>query len=323
MNGATEHIEDLIGRYIVGEATETQIRELDDWCELSPDNQKYLDDARLIFEKATLPSDARFDTDQAWGKVLTQLDRDRGKTRFIFPIWSIAASIILVFGLSLLFFKPWLQKEEFQFVSQNEVQTHLMPDRTEIALNRQSEVSVTYNERRKTGTIRLEGEALISIPADKKVNWKVDASGLLIEDIGTVFQVNANPENTVFDVSVIEGVVRLYTEEVDGITLSAGEKGTYDRSSMSFAKVKPDPNAASFKTRNFDFQEESLGLIVGKLEEVYGKEISLEGPIGDCKLTVAFDDESLETILSIISETLGLEVQTSEEKITIKGNGCF
>lgn len=322
MNGATEHIEDLIGRYIVGEATETQIRELEDWCALSPENQKYLDDARLIFEKATLPGEVDFDTEKAWASVRTHID-GKGKTRFFFPMWSIAASVVLLLGLSLLFFKPWLQKEEFQFVSENEVQTHLMPDRTEIALNRQSEVSITYNERRKTGTIRLEGEALISIPEDKKVNWTVEASGLLIDDIGTVFQVNANPAKTIFEVSVIEGMVRLYTKETEGITISAGEKATFNRLDATFAKVEADPNAASFKTKNFDFQEESLSEIVGKLQEVYGKTIVLEGPIESCKLTVVFENESLETILGIISETLGLEVQTIDERIIIKGNGCF
>jgi transmembrane sensor len=322
MNGATEHIEDLIGRYIVGEATENQIRELEDWCAISPDNQKYLDDARLIFEKATLPGEVDFDTEKAWASVRSHID-GKGKTRFFFPMWSIAASVVLVLGLSLLFFKPWLQKEEFQFVSENEAQTHLMPDRTEIALNRKSDVTISYNERKKTGTIRLQGQALISIPENKKVNWTVDASGLLIEDIGTVFQVNADPENTVFEVSVLEGMVRLYTRDLDGITLSAGEKGIYDRSSMVFAKVPPDPNAASFKTKSFDFHEENLAQIAGKLEEVYGKTIVLEGPIGDCKLTVAFENESLNTILSIISETLGLEVQTTGENIIIKGDGCF
>lgn len=322
MNGATEHIEDLIGRYIVGEATEDQIRELEEWCARSPENQKYVDDASLIFEKATLPEHINFDTEKAWASVRTHID-GKGKTRFFFPMWSIAASVILVLGLTLLFFKPWLKTEEFQFVSENEVQTHLMPDRTEIAINRQSEVSITYDERRKIGTIHLEGEALISIPEDKKVNWTVEASGLLIDDIGTVFQVDANPTKTVFEVSVLEGMVRLYTRETEGITISAGEKATYNRLDATFSKVEADPNAASFKTKNFDFQEESLAQIAGKLEEVYGKSISLEGPIGDCKLTVAFENESLETILTIISETLGLEVQMVDERIIIKGNGCF
>lgn len=323
MTGSTAHIEDLIGRYIVGEATEAQIRELEDWCALSAENQKYLDDARLIFEKATLPDDVNFDADKAWDEVLGQIDRSKQKTRFIIPSWSIAASIVFVLGLSLLFFRPWLQSEEFQFVSENEVQTHLMPDRTEIALNRQSDVSISYNERKKTGTIRLQGEALISIPQDKKVKWTVEANGLLIDDIGTVFLVNANPENDLFEVSVLEGMVRLYSRDLEGITLAAGEKGSYDRANSVFAKAAADQNAAAFKTRNFNFQEEELSAVVAKIGAVYGKTILLEGPIGACKLTVNFENESLETILMIISETLGMDVVPQGETINIKGNGCY
>jgi hypothetical protein len=69
MNENIEHIEDLIGKFIVGEASEAEIRELGEWCALSAENQKYLDDAKLIYEKSQLPSKPNFDAEVAWRRA--------------------------------------------------------------------------------------------------------------------------------------------------------------------------------------------------------------------------------------------------------------
>jgi hypothetical protein len=49
----------------------------------------------------------------------------------------------------------------------------------------------------------------------------------------------------------------------------------------------------------------------------------MEGNISGCKLTVAFENEDLETILEIISETLSLEVIEEADQIKLSGDGCF
>jgi ferric-dicitrate binding protein FerR (iron transport regulator) len=208
-------------------------------------------------------------------------------------------------------------------VADNTVVTQQMPDLTEISLNQHSQVKVEYNERKNKGTIVLAGEALISIPNSKKVNWTVQAGELQIEDIGTVFHVKAFPDSALVEVTVQEGLVRFFKEDMEGITLKAGEKGTYDKNLNVFSKLEADPNVAAFVTRSFDFQEEELGEVLDKLSQIYGKKIVMEGNISGCKLTVAFENEDLETILEIISETLSLEVIEEADQIKLSGDGCF
>lgn len=318
-----DYIEDLVGRFVVGEASEEQIRELQEWCALSPENQKYLDDAVLIYEKAQLSDQQKFDTDRAWEKVKSKISDRGGKIRLFTPIWGIAAGLILVLAFSFLFFRQYFQAEEFQFVSENQVVTQTLPDQTELSLNQNSSVKVEYNERRKTGIIHLTGEALISIPPTKKVEWLVEAGNLFVEDIGTVFHVKAYPDSKTIEVSVQEGMVRFFTKTQPGITLQAGDKGIYIKSLDAFDLVEANPNVTAFKTRQFSFFEKELREVVADLSVVYGLEILLDDNLATCRITVDFDNEELDTILSIIAETMSLEISNEGNQIRISGEGCF
>ena len=323
MKDNTEHIEDLIGKLIVGEASDSEIRELREWRALSSENQKYLDDALLIYEKSQLPESPDFDIESAWIRVKSQIGKKKGQSRFLLPSWGIAAGLTLLFAVSFLFYRQWSKPQEFQFMADQTMVTEQMPDLTEISLNQNSDVKVSYNERKKTGRIQLNGEALISIPETKKVNWIVEAGELQIEDIGTVFHVKAFADSVLVEVTVQEGIVRFFKDGNDGLTLYAGEKGTYDKASGTFYKTEADPNVAAFKTRAFVFQEEPLGRVLERLSSVYDRRFVMEGDISNCKLTVAFENEELETILSVIAETLGLEVKYENNLVRISGDGCY
>jgi ferric-dicitrate binding protein FerR (iron transport regulator) len=325
MNEDMEHIEDLIGKFIVGEASEPEISELMEWSAYSPENQKYLDDAKLIYEKAQLPGKGEFDADAAWKKVENQIHGNDKKTRFIFPTWGIAAGLVLIFAFTFIFYsiRQSSQTQEFEFTADLTVVTQKMPDLTEISLNKKSDVEVDYNEKKKVGTIHLSGEALINIPDSKKVNWTVQAGELHIDDLGTVFHVKAFPDSAIVEVTVQEGMVRFYKDKDEGIMLSAGEKGIYDKNLKTFSKLEADPNVAAFVTKTFDFQEEELGQVLATLSKVYGKKIVLEGDIYGCRLTVNFENEDLNTILDIIAETLSLEIIDEGSQIKITGDGCF
>ncbi|WP_373396780.1 hypothetical protein V8V91_18970 [Algoriphagus halophilus] len=45
------YIDSLIAKYIVGEISPSEEKELKEWCALSEENQKVLDDELLIFQK--------------------------------------------------------------------------------------------------------------------------------------------------------------------------------------------------------------------------------------------------------------------------------
>ncbi|MBN3583958.1 FecR family protein [Algoriphagus aestuarii] len=316
------YIDSLIAKYIVGEISPQEEQELMDWCALSDQNQKVLDDELLIFQKANLGSDQSFDADLAWKKIQPKIRKTKTGKIIAFPVWKVAAGFLLISAMAFLFYQQLYQGEKFEYLSQNEVETKILPDQTSISLNRSSEVQVEYNEKKKTGLIKLSGESLIAIPEDKKVNWQVQVDQLLIEDIGTVFNVKAYPENPIVEVTVIEGEVRMFLNSQKGINLLAGEMGTYHKSTGEFSKTNAESNVAAYSSRSFSYLNENLSSIINQLSEVYQTPIELEGAIGDCRLTVDFENEELDVILGIITETLNLEIKNSGNGITLSGESC-
>ena len=316
------YIDSLIAKYIVGEISSQEEQELMDWCALSDQNQKVLDDELLIFQKANLGSDQSFDAELAWKKIQPKIQKTKKGKVIAFPVWKVAAGFILICAMAFLIYQQLNQPEKFEFLSENQVETQILPDQTSISLNRGSEVNVEYNEKKKTGLIKLSGESLISISEDKKVNWQVQVDQLLIEDIGTVFNVNAYPENPIVEVTVIEGEVRMYLNSQEGINLLAGETGTFNKSTGAFSKAEAESNVAAYSSRSFSYFNDDLASIIDQLSEVYQRPIRLEGAIGNCRLTVDFENEELDTILGIIAETLNLEIETSGNEIVLSGESC-
>ncbi|GAB3233641.1 FecR domain-containing protein [Algoriphagus aestuariicola] len=319
-----EHIEDLVVKYILGEATAQEEQLVDEWREKSSENQRFLEHSQLIYEKAQLPSGHSFDPQKAWTKVAPQLKKGRATQRTLFsPLWKVAAGLALLAVVSYLFYWNLAPGDEYVYLSKNEVVTQTLPDQTEISMNKDSEIKVDYNARKKTGTIQLKGEATISIGKGKEVQWTVEAENLLIRDIGTVFHVKAYPDGQQVEVSVLEGAVQFYSDSDEGILLQAGEKGVYDKASGNYNKTLADTNVVAFKTRSFQFTEENLQTVVDRISEVYGQKIILLGGIETCKITVEFNNEELDTIISILSETMGLDVSENGDEITLSGEGCY
>jgi hypothetical protein len=58
------------------------------------------------------------------------------------------------------------------------------------------------------------------------------------------------------------------------------------------------------------------------IERLYGVKVQMDSSIESCVVTVKFDNENLETVLNVISETMGLQIVRSQNMIAFKGKGC-
>ncbi len=315
-------IEDLIGKYITGEATAEEKQQVLEWCALTADNQTYLDHAQLIFEKAQLEDGQVCNAEVAWEKVKEKIDL--GKVRKLREVyfWRVAASLLLISILSYFLYWQFFSTEELQFASAETVTTQTLTDNTEISLNKNSSVDILYNERIKTGVIKLKGEATLTISPDKKMKWVVQTDEVFIRDIGTTFNVKAYPENDFIEVSVLEGEVQFYTQNDKGVFIKAGDMGVYDKSTSQFSIAEVEPNVIAYKTLQLTFNDIDLKSAVEQLGAVYNRTILLSGNLESCRLTVDFVNEDLETILSVIRETLDLTISDNGNEIILSGDGC-
>lgn len=323
MSRETYDIDDLIGKYLAGEATEQERLQVEEWIALSADNQKYFNQLKLIFEKAALVTDhSNYNADLAWEKVKKKIQPDQ-KNRIGLPYLRIAASIVLIAISGVLVYQQFFNStSRLTLASSDLVVKDSLPDGTKVVLNKQTEMSIAYDVKSKKGRIKLKGEASFQIKHDDEKEFVVEVEELLIRDIGTVFNVEAYPESNTVEVSVQEGEVHFYTQQKEGVFIKAGNKGVYDKLSKKFTLQQADTNVIAYQTRQFVFEESDLRQVVDQLNAIYEKKIKISDKLKYCKVTVNFNNEDIDTIAEILAETLNLKITSSIDEISLEGDGC-
>jgi ferric-dicitrate binding protein FerR (iron transport regulator) len=252
------------------------------------------------------------------------------KKQLFVPVWMKAAAVFLLLcGLSFLFYWVYqgIKPEEiktFAVASQNTIMSHKLADNSQVVLNKQSKITYSSEYGKKNREVTLSGEAYFNVRHSADTPFVVKAEGTFIKDIGTAFNINANPSASIVEVYVEHGKVMFYTADNSGITLIRGERAIFNKKKRNFVKLnQPDINVLSYKTKVFVFQNTALFDVVNLLNSVYDKKIELaNSSLTDCRITVKFDNEDIGSIVNIISETLNLKAIKTNTGYIFEGNGC-
>jgi len=325
-----DHMDDLIGKYLAGEASEEEAVEVQTWANANEANGKYLDQFRMIFDRAaTIQNDFQFDEDAAWKKLKAKIDPKKGNVAPIDPsrstrtlFYRIAASVITLVAVGIYFYRSTAPVPAVEVVAVNKGIGDVLPDGSDVFLNKQTKLTYQYDKKKKRRVVRLDGEAYFHVKHDEKREFLIDVAGVYVRDIGTTFTVKAYPESNTIEVVVKEGEVEFFAEEGHGIRLTASSKGVYNRTTKLFKTEQPESNALSFKTKLFTFSNQNLGSIVRDINAVYDKKLVISNNLMNCYLTVTFDNEDIDEIADVIAETFGLTVKRSGNEIMLEGSGC-
>lgn len=153
-----------------------------------------------------------------------------------------------------------------------------LPDGSKVWLNAAS--SITYpavfnnNERR----VLLQGEGYFEITAliknNKKVPFIVETGQQKIEVLGTRFNVKAYSDEKTIKTTLIEGHVKVITEN-ESVILQPSQEFNLSSEGISTRRVDPEP-AIDWKNGDFIFVEEDIRSIMRKLARWYNVEIIYE-----------------------------------------------
>jgi ferric-dicitrate binding protein FerR (iron transport regulator) len=330
------HIDNLIARYLAGEASDNDWEELSQWMDSSPDNKKHFEGIRFVHDKAVASHRiVKVDVDKAWQKLNSQMmqpPREDVAPVIILPLYKktwfrIAASFIILTAISaLLYFvatPPATIGSSYTLATTDSVSTHVFAGNTEVTLNKNSRIVYKTKKAEKTREIELTGEAFIEVNHKADTSLIVKAGETFIRDIGTSFNVRAYSENKTIEVYVKTGEVIFYTSDNKGISVKAGETGVYDKVDKVFYRPDAvDINAIAYK-KLFIFHNMPLMKALAALNRVYGTKIELGNPaLGNCNITVTFDNETPDAIADILAETLGLSVSLQGDKYILEGETC-
>lgn len=332
MSYDSTHIDNLIARYLAGEASEKEWEELSLWMETTPENKKYFDGIKFVHDKAVASHRiVKVDVDKAWSKLSTQMmvsaEPSTAKT-ITLPVYRrtwfrVAASFAILLTISAVLYFVSLPNvsERVIMVANDTVKTQTLAGNTEITLNRNSKIIYNQKKSGKRQEIELTGEAFIEVNHGRDTTLVVKAGETMIRDIGTSFNVKAYSDSATIEVLVQSGEVAFYTAQNDGITVKAGESGIYNKQEKKFYKPDAvDINAIAYKSKLFIFRGHPLGKAISALNHVYGQQFELANAnLENCTITVTFDNETPVGIAEIIAETLGLQVTQAGDRFILSG----
>lgn len=321
----------LIGKNLSGEISSEDKVILDAWIDQTHENKIYYEDITKLFnETAQLKTWHQFDEETAWTKFKSKLSSSIAQTKgeelyAMKMFWRVAASIVFIMGVGYFSYVKFLAvRDEFSITSNQATQQSTLPDGTEVFLNKNSTITYEYHPTKRKRKVKIEGEAYFKIADRQEEQLILETGNVIIEDIGTSFNVRAYPGSPFIEVYVATGEVAFYTLENEGIRLVEHETGIYDKKSNTFFKKEDtDENTLAYKTGVFVFQDAKMSSVVDAINEVYSVKLKLDDKAAEnCRITVTFKNESIGVIADVIAETLSFNIEKSENEIILKGNEC-
>ncbi len=337
MKSYNQHIEcqELIVKLLSGSISEQERISLNNWRKQNPKNNKLFEEYEKTWEISNINKDiAEIDIDAEWNILksniaenVVSLSPKQNKKISSLQYFIRIAAVFIILAVSITsvyyFFNQGSQKDYLSVNGPNEVS---LSDGSEISLNHNTEFKYPEKFAKDKRLVILEnGEAYFDVAHNKEKPFIINTGEIVIEVIGTSFNVSALPESNEIVVIVNSGKVAVYrkSNENDKIILQAGEKGTFIKEEKILEKTENvDENYKSWKTKKLVFKNKKLKSIVKTINKIYQSNIIINDEIKDCRYTSTFDNLSLDAILTILQSTFDLKIDKKENAIEISGKAC-
>lgn len=250
-------------------------------------------------------------------KVLARIHRKRTAAGL-----AAAATVCLVVALSLLFMPRRDSAPEIQryYTACGEKHTVTLPDGSTVQMNSAS--SIVYPERFTSAnrTVVFSGEGIFNVTPDARHPFVVKAPSFEVEVLGTVFDIEAYPENDKATVVLSEGAV-LVRHNGSASSLQPGQKAELLRDgSVSIGSASPADYMAWSKG-GFLLQGADIDEIINLIRRTYGMEVQCSySSKFDGTLITARSEHSrpVEEFLDLLAELIpGMKYTISDNTIRI------
>ncbi len=302
-------IEILFARYFSGEATEKELRELENYLAESTEHEAYFNEMTKLYEQAAISSPQHhFDSDKATSDFKEYIRKDKTikltpqRNVHFFKYTAVAAVAIIAIGLFFLFETNQSSDGINIIADAQSAKTVTLFDHVKVDIEQGSKL--TYRKDAPNEP-ELSGKATFAVTQKTDKQLTIKAGNTYIRDIGTVFTVDATSPSDSVTVKVTEGEVMFYTKNNRGISVKKGQSGVY-YSQTDLFKYREEKQLPD----EFVFKNMSLAEIIPQLESNYGITVHLQSEsVKQLRMNANFDKrESADAILNIIAETLSLHI---------------
>ena len=246
-----DQIQLIISAYLSGKATVEECRKLEEWVKQSPDNNRYFQEMRNIWQvmhPAFNPSE--IDVYEAEKNILANIAATkRNMVRTILVYWQRVAAILLL-PLLILCTYLYLNKESdlYDTIEYQEVKSPhgtfsevRLPDGTNVWLNGGSSLKYPLAFRKGERDVFLNGEGYFEVHSDKENPFIVKTDQITLRATGTAFNIEAYNTDSITAVTMVNGKIDVAFGNSSPVAMVPGERASFNNQTKQCLIAKTDP----------------------------------------------------------------------------------
>lgn len=197
-----------------------------------------------------------------------------------------------------------------------------LPDGSRVWLNSLSKLTYSADFNIDKRELLLDGEAYFDVAHNPEKPFVVKSNDITVEALGTAFGVKAYSEDVLVSSILMHGKIRVTTPNGINI-LHPNERILYDKN-LRITKQSSVSNAVDFTGwihNELRFENESLYEIAKNIQRIYNVEIIFASErLKQLRYTGTVDNNSLESVLNIITLTSPISFQIDKQKVMLFEN---
>lgn len=324
----SEHIDwERLARYVAHESTAAEVAEVDRSAVDDTVRRRLLDSVARRWRLSG--STSSFDVDRAWSQLSSRIAEEASRHEVI-PVrrrawqWTalpIAAALVLAVGLyGVTRIVGTREAPATAGVASLDVRTGVgerrtlqLPDGSQAILGARSALRMAPTPD-GVRQVQLEGEAIFSVRHDAEHPFRVEAGGVLAEDVGTEFSMRAYPGERGVRVAVREGAVSV-------IHQSAPQAVAVLLAKQDVARVGADGKTEvtsgvavdrllAWRDGELIFDDVPMSAVAVELSRWYDVDLRFaDSTLAARHLTASFRSEPIEEVLRVIGLTLEIRFE--------------
>ncbi len=312
---------DRLARFLAGEASPEDRASVTAWAASNPSNQKELD--RLVAAWRPPVDPGVYDLDRAWSQVAGRLGQAVADPEPVaIPLarrpmvqWLAAAAVVLAAGSAMMLRSRDAGTSYSTTIG--EQKTITLPDGSTAVLAPASTLVVAPGYGKPTRRLSLTGRAWFEVSHDDARPFQISAGGMMVEDLGTEFEVATTGPG--LHVAVVSGSVAVHRGGGSAtVTLGPRDVATISpEGGSSVAHQAPVDRMIRWRQGTLDFVDRPLREVVAELERWYHVELTLAPGLADRPLNAPIPTGNLTEALEIITTALGLTRSDAGPVITL------
>ncbi|SEF99601.1 FecR family protein [Parabacteroides chinchillae] len=310
-------MEELLLRYIKGEATEDEKRSVMLWIEQSPENMRQYMATRKLYDIS-----------------LWNVTKDHNQTkkpahkfnlyRIAIEFTKIAAILIICFMVTKQLFNQDTILPEMQtvYVPAGQRVELTLADGTKVWLNSHSTFRFPNHFTADARNVELDGEGYFTVQHNKKAPFTVQTGKYAIHVLGTEFNVKAYNRSNMFETSLLKGAVEISSPDMTkNLRLQPNEIAQLTNGKLTKQHI-PDYNYFKWKDGLFCFENETIENLIEKMQLYYDVTIKVErAPLLQYRYSGKFRiKDGIEHVLKVLQLKHKFTYEKDDERnlITIK-----